>query len=135
MKEVTEHVHQNTFEKFCDVIFPVYLEILSGQPSFIENPENQTRVFILELLPKIILSAHSFTQYEKVFQVLLDIMEKDNENNGISAARLLSDILKSTTQLQFSFDNVLKPLFAYLSKRAQMFYVLILAKLFCVYPL
>ena len=125
MKEVTENVHPNTIEKFCDVIFPVYLEIISGPAVFVENQENQARTLILELLSKIILTVNNFTQYEKVFQILLDIMNRDNENNGITAARLLSDILKATTQRQFNFETVLKPLFSYLSTRAQMFYVII----------
>ena len=123
MKEVTENVHPNTIEKFCDVIFPVYIEILSGPAVFVENSENQARTLILELLSKIILTVNNFTHYEKIFQVLLDIMTRDNENNGITAARLLSDILKSTTQHQFNFESVLKPLFSYLASRATMFFV------------
>lgn len=123
MKEVAENIHPNNIEKFSDVLLPVYLDILNGQAVYMENPENQCRALILELLNKILLATNNFPHYERIFHILLDIMQRDNENNGITAARLLSDILKSTTQLQFNFDSVLKPLFSSLASRAQMFMV------------
>jgi len=115
MKEVTENVHQYTIDRFSDVILPVYIEILNGPPAFMESPENQTRTLILELLSKIILTFNNFSQYEKIFGVLLEVMNKDNENNGITAARMLSDVLKSTTNHQFTFETTLKPLFSFIS--------------------
>ena len=123
MKEVTENVHQYTIDRFSDVILPVYIEILNGPPAFMESPENQTRTLILELLSKIILTFNNFSQYEKIFGVLLEVMNKDNENNGITAARMLSDVLKSTTNHQFTFETTLKPLFNFISGRVQMFHV------------
>ena len=123
MKEVAENIHPNNIEKFSDVLLPVYLDILNGPAVFVDNPENQCRALILELLNKILLATTNFPHYERIFHILLDIMQRDNENNGITAARLLSDILKSTTQLQFNFESVLKPLFNSLANRAQMFLV------------
>lgn len=129
MKEVAENIHPNNVEKFSDVLLPVYLDILNGPVVFTENAENQCRVLILELLNKILLGANNFGHYERIFHILLDIMQRDNENNGITAARLLSDILKSTTQLQFNFESVLRPLFSNLASRAQMFLVCLLITL------
>mmetsp|Transcript_36720 Transcript_36720/g.32941 ORF Transcript_36720/g.32941 Transcript_36720/m.32941 type:complete len:109 (-) Transcript_36720:5-331(-) len=48
-------------------------------------------------------------------------MEKENENNGIIIAKLLSDILKSTSHT-FKFDQTLKKLFNILTEHSDRFY-------------
>jgi hypothetical protein len=125
LKEVAENVQANNIEKFSETLLPAFLKILKG-PVLQDAAKNQARSLILEIFSKIIPTSNNFSNYEETFQILLEVMDRDNENNAILCAKLLSDMLKSTPH-KFIFDKSLRPLFQFLYKRAKNFHVCLIS--------
>lgn len=130
IKDACETIDSKSSEQFKKLL-DVFLEILRDQPCFYqEEPVQKLRYSILECLLRTLPSQGANAEIPvKIIPAIIDLLRKDNEENAVLAAKILTDILKSVANpthhqnYRLNFERDLRPLLEYLDERTKYFIV------------
>jgi len=97
IRERIEVVHTAEFSNFLKHYFPCFKSILNQKipPQMLQTPGNKARHTILEILNRLPNSELLWPYVPQLLQVSMEVLQHDNEDNGIVAIRIIFDLHKN----------------------------------------
>ncbi|ORX76848.1 FAT-domain-containing protein [Anaeromyces robustus] len=101
IKDSIETIQAVEYSRFLNLFFPVFFSILTQtQPSFIStNPQQKLRNTVLEIIQRIPHTEALQEYVPKLMEILLDLLKKDNEENGTICVKIIVDLHKNNKNI------------------------------------
>lgn len=97
VRDSIEVVHSQEYPLFLDNFLPACKAVLCTitKPQQTDNVIHQTRALILEILNRLPHSEVMKLKYLQVFALAMDVLQKDNEENAVTAIHIIFDLHKN----------------------------------------
>lgn len=97
VRDSLEIVHSPEYGNFLNNFLPVFRTVLfvTTAPQFEHNTLHRTRAIILDIISRLPANETFRSHLLAVFNIAIDILRKDNEDNAVTAIRIIFDLYKS----------------------------------------
>lgn len=97
VRDSIELVHSQEYSSFLAHFLPTFKTVLTTltKPQQIDNIIHQTRAIILEILNRLPHNEVLRGRFLEVFSLAMEILQKDNEENAVTAIHIIFDLHKN----------------------------------------